>query len=346
METRTKKVKSNLRTSMSQNLRSQLSTNIRLTRDASTRFIQSRQLMSGRALSFVGQNYIPFSVDGSVEASHGSFETDGRFFSQVGSDDGRFRRVFFGDFDVQAKDDEQLKLSLNARVAWEHMVREDLMLGYFIGGAADRSELSGTYEGTLSGLEASIGAYALKSFGESLFADGFMSFGLGRTQMDINDDVLNLEGDYWTRTATVGAALTGTIGFERFDFWPEISATYAHSSRPDAKVTGHAYGITDTGLVLEGDEVSIATVRLRPQIRVPVLADAGTRMNSIVTMAPTLSCERVMSGGTTENCGNGMELGLSSISRDGNSVLELRFNVDRTDENVQRGMRLAVEHKF
>lgn len=346
METRTKEVKSNLRTSMSQNLRSQLSTNIRLTRDASTRFIQSRQLMSGRALSFVGQNYIPFSIDGSVEASRGSFETDGRFFSQVGSDDGRFRRVFFGDFDVQAKDDEQLKLSLNARVAWEHMVREDLMLGYFIGGAADRSELSGTYEGTLSGLEASIGAYALKSFGESLFADGFMSFGLGRTQMDISDDVLNLEGDYWTRTATVGAALTGTIGFERFDFWPEISATYAHSSRPDAKVTGRAYGITDTGLVLEGDEVSIATVRIRPQIRVPVLADAGTRMNSIVTIAPTLSCERVMSGGTTESCGNGMELGLSSISRDGNSVFELRFNVDRTDENVQRGMRLAVEHKF
>ncbi len=346
MEERTTEVKEDLRTSMSQNLRSQLSTNIRLTRDASTRFIQSRQLMSGRALSFVGQNYIPFSIDGSVDASLGSLETDGKFFSQVGSDDGRFRRVFFGDFDVQAKDDEQLKLSLNARVAWEHMVRDDLMLGYFIGGAADRSELSGTYEGTLAGLEANIGAYAVKSFGERLFADGFLSLGFGKTQMDISDDVLDLKGDYWTRTATVGAALTGTIGFERFEFWPEISATYAHSARPDATVTGRAYGITDTGLVLEGDEVSIATVRLRPQIRLPVLAGAGTEMNSIVTMAPTLSCERVMSGGSSESCGNGMEIGFSSISRDLDSVFELRFNVDRTDENVQRGMRLAVEHRF
>lgn len=346
MEERQEQVQTVLETSLNQNMRNHLAANVRLTRDASTRFIQSRQLMSGRALRFAGQTYIPFKVMGTLDATQGNVTGDGRFLQQVGTDDGRWRRVFFGDFDLQARDDEQVKLSLNARVAWEHMLSDKTMVGYFFGGSADRSNLSGEFTGTLGGIEANLGAYAIHSLSENLFLDGFASVGIGKTRMSMSDDVLDLTGEFWTNTATIGAALTGTVGFERFDFWPEISATYARSVRPDTVVTGRAYGVTDHNLKLEGDTVSVATIKLRPQIRLPVMSGQGTNLNSVLTFAPTLTCERLITDQTTDLCGNGMEMGLSSVSRDGNSFVDVRLNVDRNDENVQRGIRVAVEHRF
>ena len=91
------------------------------------------------------------------------------------------------------------------------MISDDTMLGYFVGGELADSNISGAFEGKQTRVAATAGGYAVRALSETLFADGFISIGAGRNNLEMADDVLALTSDYTTRTATVGGALTGRL---------------------------------------------------------------------------------------------------------------------------------------
>ena len=110
--------------------------------------------------------------------------------------------------------------------------------------------------------------------------------------------------------------------------------------------TGVAYGLTDNTLSLNAGNVSIAKLTLRPEVVWALDADTVTDSRTQLTYAPRLICERVQSTTTTQDCGTGGEIGISSTSRDGMSNAEFRVIVDKVGDITRSSLVLSFERQF
>lgn len=268
-------------------LNSTLASNHRLSSEARTRFITSRRQMAGDGAGIASRNKLEFDLNGTAEVTLGGADIAGSFFEQSGNFEGTYRRLFFGDFDVQNDTDTgSTTATLSSKIAWEHMVSEQTMLGYYIGGELGRSQIDGTLKGDQSSYGVSVGSYFVSALQENMFADGFVSLGVGRKDLEMGNGSLDLQSDYITRTLTVGAALTGVIEQEGFEIWPELAFTYGKTFIGDVDFTGRAYGLVDNDLSLDAGDVSIVNLTLRPEFRIPMDDMPVADSLSLFTFAP------------------------------------------------------------
>ena len=350
------------------NLTSAMSANQRLIRDARGRMIEAQQALSGCNVdetendagfeseldtfectpnSVVSRNHVPFDIDGSLALNGTTLSTRGNFFEQTGNYEGTQRRLFFGDFDVQHDGDTgSTTATLTARVAWEQMTSDRTMLGYFIGGELASSNITGAFEGDQDRVGVTAGGYAVHELTDQVYFDGFLSYGIGRNNLKMANDVLGLTSDYTTRTATAGAALSGVYEYEQYEFRPELAFSYGYTWIGNVRFTGRAYGLVDDTLSLDAGNVSITNLTLRPEVIWALDADTVSDSNSQLSFAPRAICERSIATTRTENCGSGAEIGLTSISEDGLSNAEFRVIVDRVGSSNRSSLALNIEHRF
>lgn len=159
-------------------------------------------------------------------------------------------------------------------------------------------------------------------------------------------DVLALTSDYITRTATMGAALSGVYDYEQYEFRPELAFSYGKTWIGDVGFTGRAYGLTDDTLSLDVGNVSIAKLTLRPEVVWALDAATVADSNSQLSFAPRLICERSTAITSTENCGGGAEISLSSTSRDAMSNAEFRVIVDKVGNSTRSSLMFSFERQF
>ena len=327
-------------------LQSTVTANRRMTNDARERFIASRQA-TDEDVGLVSRNNVPFDVDGTFAINNTTLSTSGSFFEQTGNYEGTQRRLFFGNFDVQHDGDTgSTTATLTARVVWEQMTSDRTMLGYFIGGELAHSNIDGAFEGDQDRIGVTLGGYAVHQLADQVYLDGFLTLGAGRNNLDMANDVLELESDYTTLTATVGAALSGVYEYEQYEFRPELAFSYGQTWIGNVGFTGRAYGLVDDTLSLDGGNVSIASLTLRPEIVWALDADTVADSNSQLSFAPRLICERSVAITRTENCGGGAEIGLSSTSDDGLSNAEFRVIMDRVGNSARSSLAFNLELRF
>jgi outer membrane autotransporter protein len=327
-------------------LQSTIASNRRLVRDARARFVYQQQASADPG-QMVSRNDVPFDIDGGIDVTRMGVDARGTFFQQSGSGDGSTRRVFFGDFDIQHDSGTgSSTATLTGSIAWERMVSDKTMLGYFIGGELARSTIDGAFDGTQKRIGVNAGGYAVHQFGEALYLDGFLSFGAGRNNLEIADGVLALDSDYTTRTATFGAAVSGIYALQGYGFRPELSLSYGRTWIGDVDFTGRAYGLVDNRLSLDAGSVTMANVTLRPEVLVPLDGRTPDDSISFVSFAPRLICEQVRAVTTVEICGGGAEIGISSRSEDGLSAVSARIVADRLGERTNTAFQLNLEHRF
>lgn len=341
-------------------LRSGLSANQRMVRGARSRFVAAQRERAECSeddtgssneetcdVGLVSRNNVPFDVDGTFALNGTTLSTSGEFFQQTGNYEGTQRRLFFGDFDVQHDGDTgSTTATLTGRMAWEQMVSDRTMLGYFIGGELAHSNIDGAFEGDQDRVGVTAGGYAVHQLADQVYLDGFLSYGIGRNNLDMKNDVLALTSDYTTRTATAGAALSGVYEYERYEFRPELAFSYGHTWIGNVGFTGRAYGLVDDTLSLDAGNVSIANLTLRPEVVWALDADTVADSRSQISFAPRAICERTMSTRRVEDCGGGAELGLSSTSEDGLSNAEIRFVRDRVGNSYRSSFAVNIEHRF
>ena len=232
-------------------------------------------------------------------------------------------------------------------MAWEHTVSDRTMLGYFIGGELAQSDIrSTTFAGDNQRYGATIGGYAVHQLHDNLYADGFATFGVGRNNLDMANDVLELDSSYTTRTATIGGSLSGIVEYERFELRPELSVSYGKTWIGTVGFTGRAYGLVDDNLSLDAGSVSLGQVMFRPEFRIPLDDGQQASSSSVVTFAPRLICEQVKTVGTSEDCGGGAEFGFKTTSQDGKSRFVARIKADRIASSTRTGLELSLEHRF
>ena len=220
------------------------------------------------------------------------------------------------------------------------------MLGYFIGGELARSNIAGSFDGDQNRIGVSAGGYAVHEIAQQIYVDGFFSLGAGRNNLTMTNGVLDLDSDYTTRSATMGAALSGVIEQQGFDIWPELSLSYGRTWIGDVGFTGAAHSLVDNTLSLDAGTVTLANILFRPEFRVPMDGLSGAQSLQIVTFAPRLSCEQVKTSVTEENCGAGAELGFSGSSLDGLSSVSAKIMADRLGDRTTSSVQLNLQHRF
>ena len=277
-----------------------------------------------------------------------TLSTKGTFFGQIGSYDGTQRRLLLGDFDIQRNSETgSTTATISGKIAWEQMLSEQTMQGYYVGGELGRSALEGDFTGDQDHYGVSAGGYIVHALQDNLFVDAFASVGIGHNDLEMSNGTLQLESDYRTKTATLGAALTGVIVQDGFEILPELSFAYGKTFIGDIGFTGAAYGLVDNTLSLDAGDISIATVMFRPDFRIPLDDLPMADSLAILSFAPRLICEQVKVGGVSEdNCGGGAELGVKSNTSDGLSSATMKILVDRVGNSTRSGFQFQLEHRF
>ena len=327
-------------------LQNAVTANVRMVKDAKSRFIASTRSSLNGPAGFAGQNNVPFDVAGVANGTAMRLSTNGTFFGQVGNDEGTKRRVFFGDFSIVGEQGGSVTGSISGKVAWEQNLSDKTMYGYFIGAQVNQTDIKTTFTGKQQGYGVNIGSYVVNKVAENVYIDGFVSLGMGKSDLDMSNDVLSLDGSYETKSATIGGALTGVYDMESYEFWPELAFTAGKTQVGTAKFTGRAYGLVDNNLSLDAGDVTVANLTLRPEVRIPLEAGSQSGATSQVTFAPRAICERITTDVTTENCGRGAELGFIRRSGDGLTHITGRLSRDYVGTSTRTGLELKLEHFF
>lgn len=328
-------------------LATQITNTQRLIREGRNRFIQSRRQMRGDNAGISSRNMVDFEFDGALNATNGRISSKGSFFQQDGNFEGTSRRVLFGDFDIQRSGDTgSTTATLSGKLAWERMLTEQNMLGYYIGADVARSNIKGTYFGEQNTYGVSVGTYFVSALQENLFLDGFASLGVGKNNLALANGTVDLSGDYNSRTVTLGAALTGVIKQESYEIWPELAFTYGKTRLGTLSMTDSLAAVADNNVTLDAGDISVANLTLRPEFRLPMDGLATVDSNSLFTFAPRLLCEQVDTTVKTKNCGGGAEFGIDRTSEDGLSRFVARIKADRISKVTRSALELKFEYHF
>lgn len=321
-----------------QDLRSETSHSLNILRDARSRFRLSQEQINGVGSGIASRNMIDFDTDGFVEANPNGILTRGTFFQQRGAYNGEYRRLVFGEFDVQTKRGEATTATIRANVAWEHMLSDQTMFGYYIGGQASTSNLQGSFSGSRRGAGLSTGLYGLSELSGRLTADGFATVGIGQNDLDISNDTLRLASNYHTISFMTGGSVSASYELGRFNFLPELSLVHGHTKLGEIGLTGWAYGLVDDGLTLSTGSISSTNLMFRPEFRLAV--GSHPEGNASVSISPRVACQSVNS---STACGRGMEVGYSYSSLDGSSSAQFEFAMDEISGDVQSSVRFGLE---
>ena len=310
-----------------------------MVRDARERFKDGQ-------VSEEGASTVPLNVDGALDANSTTLSSKGTFFGQADLSGGA-RRLVFGDFDIQHDSETgSSTATLNGKVAWEQSVSDKTLLGYFIGGELARSNIAGSFDGDQNRIGVNAGGYAVHEIAQQVYVDGFVSLGAGRNNLTMSNGVLDLDSDYTTRSATMGAAVSGVIEQQGFDILPELSLSFGRTWIGDVGFTGAAHSFVDNTLSLDAGTVTLANILFRPEFRVPMDGLSGAKSLQVFSFAPRLSCEQVKTNVTEENCGAGAELGFSGSSVDGLSSVSAKIMADRLGDRTTSSVQLNLQHRF
>ena len=301
----------------------------------------SSSLCSGSSSS------IPFNIDGSFDADNLTMSSKGTFSGVSSAFGGNWQRVVFGDFNLQHNSDTgSSTASLNGRIAWQTMTSPKTTLGYYVDGQLAHSNIAGTFEGEQSTFGVAVGGYGIHALDNQLKLRGFFSLGAGQNNLEMTDTVLALESDYLTRSAILGAALSGVVQQVGFEVRPELSLNYGRTWIGNMDFTGSAFGFVDNTLSVDAGHVTLANMMLRPEVRVPLDGLSGANSLQVVSFAPRLMCEQIKAATTEENCGGGAELGFSGRSANGLSSVSAKVMADRIGGATKSSVQLSLEHRF
>ncbi len=327
-------------------LTSALSANQAMVQDAKERFIALGVFERSSVQPVVRYVYAKRRSDGSLTANPATLSSMGTFFGQSINGNGTIQLVF-GSFDVQRDNTTGAStVTFNGKVAWERAVSDTTLLGYFIGGDLARSNIAGSFTGDQDHLGVTAGGYAVHEMAKQLYLDGFVSVGAGRNNLTMDDGVLALDSDYTTRSATFGMSVSGVIGPQGYEIWPELALTVGRTWIDMVAFTGTAYGATDNTLSLDAGMVTLANLTFRPEFRVPLDGMAVTKSLRLITLAPRLICQQTTATTTEQTCGGGAEIGLQTHSADGTTTGSAQILSDWIDGQTRTSGQLSVEMRF
>ena len=343
-------------------LRSELSANQRAVRDARDRHAAAQRcraleialengrttlehLEDGCSANPVTRNNVPLSFNGTLHATQDSTDIRGSFFGQSGSQDRSRNRLVFGEFDLTRHEDGDVTASFNGRVAWEQLVSDDVLFGYFLGATASQSDLAGNFSGSRLGYGLTAGAYFVDQLDTNLFWDGFAAVSFGQNNLDLGNGTVNVGSDYATTSLQLGLAVSGIKEYDRFELRPELSIAYGYTQIGDVDLTVSTAASSLNDVVSAGN-VSLGTISFTPEFIFPLSPNGQMYDYSEFRVMPSLTCEYIKTTTSNSDCGGGLELGWSASSDDGLRKFSARISREVIGGSTRDSLGLQFQSEF
>lgn len=291
----------------------------------------------------------PLDIDGSASVNASTVSTSGIISGETSYNYGQTRRIIFGDFDIQHDNDTGSTIAtLTGRVTWEQILQSNTLLGYFVGLEYVDSQMDGTFVGDQTRIGLNFGGYAVQRVAEQLYADGYLSIGFGKSDLQVSNGKIALQSDYSSQTVTAGAALWGFYAYEQYEFRPELAIYYGRTELGKIGFTGTAYGITNDTLSLDAGSVTIVNLSFRPEIFFAIDDRSVAQSRTVMSFAPRLICEETSSTlrAASDSCGGGAEIGFEINSFDGLRRISFRTAVDEIGNTRRLIGNLGIDLRF
>ena len=287
----------------------------------------------------VSRGTAPLSFTGNLSANSSGANIASKFFYQSGGHNGKARKLFFGDFSVNRFEGGDVSAVLTARYARERMIN-DVLVGYFLGVSATHSDLSATVDGTRTGYGLSVGTYFVDQLSETLTWDGFLSVGVGRNNLDINDGGGDITSDYSTSSILLGFALSGSKEYQAFELRPELNLTYGYTDVGNVTLAGGTSSVVDAG------GVTLGRISFEPDFIFAM--DAGTSRfdETSFWVTPSVTCEYQKATTSQHECGGGLALEWTAGSHDGQHDFSVRLSREVLGGESRDTVSLQLESAF
>ncbi len=316
----------------------------RQVREARTRFILDRNRQQDGATSALASRRVPLGGTGTFRADDDGVVGQAAFFGLEPLGEGRSRLVY-GDFDAATRDDGASAVTVTGRVAWEWM-RDDALLGAFIGLDAYHQDVAGSFEGSETGTALTFGGYGIGQLGDRTVGEAWLALYTGRSDLDLDNGTLALQGRYDTLGVLAGGGITGTWDMGGYELWPSITLGYARAYVGTARFTGTAFGLTESDLSAEPGDVERGELALALEYRRDLPGRLPGFGAARFSAEPRLLCVHVGGETDTQSCGAGLRLALAGDGRTGTGRSAASLDLTRIDDRLTTSMRLAFEHRF
>ena len=186
-------------------------------------------------------------------------------------------------------------------VAKEQMLENQrATVGKFIHFIYEKSDFDTDYVGKKEAKSVNLGLYKIYNPNMDMLTSMYASIGLGRTQLDLEKDMVRLGGSYNNYQAQAGMSfskiykgksMTGSLKFG-------IDALYDYQDGHSMEIQ---YGPHKFNQLIAGKDIYEVIASIEPRLNIDIMRD--DRVNSILRIAPFIKCG---AGSYKSDCGGGI----------------------------------------
>jgi len=228
----------------------------------------------------------------------------------------------------------------------ETKLSNSLTFGRFLGATLGDADAVGTNNIAIDFLGAQAGAYLIGDSIDGVIFDTYFAASVIENKMDVVTSLMRADSKYYSSMFTTGASITGSMQAMKFEIRPTLSADYSYSfgETADFKVkVGSATSVEQAAYV----DTTQAQMTFAPEFRLP-FTFSGSFLDdiSVLTVTPNVQCRYIKQGISTQDCGQGLSLGLKVDSNDGLMNFTAKAGMDRIGSETTSTLKLQFEQKF
>ena len=212
-------------------------------------------------------------------------------------------------------EDNSFSRGAAGQIQFERSLNDKTMLGYFVGGSIGLMNEGGTLTTSMEAVGIKLGSYFVRELDGNLIFDGYASVATSSNNLRFTTDIMTAKSNYNTQAGAVGLNLTGIIPLASMEIRPtgSLSLTRSIGQTVNFDVTVGSASSTETAT---HGSITQSKLSFAPEVRMP-FSQTSFGGISVATFTPKVTCQEVSKTTTTRNCGQGIALGMDTISKDG-----------------------------
>ena len=224
--------------------------------------------------------------------------------------------------------------SVSGQVIFEREKSDDLTVGHFLGFSMSQNSTIDVNTTEINSTGLQFGIYFVKNITEDLFVDAYLAGSLLTNKMEVITPSMTAEADYLSRMGATGAALTGSLNFDRWEILPTVALDYSLVSSKDASFEVTSGGGNSNELSSPGN-VKQLSLTFSPDFRTSFGYYQGLwAQGSTFSLKPKVTCQRVEQDTITKECGQGAALSVISQDESAMKTFSFTLGIDKISDDT------------
>ena len=277
---------------------------------------------------------------GGFTASGGTVDTNLTMTKSSKSHSSEYCTYSSADVFYNKNKDDSLSRGAAMQIQFERSLNDKTMLGYFVGGSVSAMNESGTLTTSMQAIGLKLGSYFVRELEGNLILDGYASVVNSSNNLRFTTDIMTAKSNYNTQAGAVGLNLTGIIPLASMEIRPTGSLSLTRSIGETVYFDVSVGSASSTETATHGS-ITQSKLSFAPEVRMP-FSQTSFGGSSVATFTPKVTCQQLVKTTTTRNCGQGLALGLDTISKDGLTNVIVGTSFDRMGGQTSSTIELKV----